>query len=291
MTAQTPTKPPAVGGPRMAPSAFSIESILATGKERKHYQQQQNQHQSQKASLVSTALDSQTACNARLLSCAAPDNSVVTFPYASLCLAAEAEQRLSSGATSLAASASQQQQQQHQPTADPSPTLFYALSAMCGGGLGVTGGPGGIMADCVIAGKGLAGRRPRRAGVERKPRQAYSAKQLERLEAEFKVDKYLSVSKRMELSATLNLTEVQIKTWFQNRRTKWKKQMTARVKIAERSGLWPSVELTGPYGSLQQTFLCPLLAGDSEEVGECRTEDSDNDEDEGERQDINVDEE
>ncbi|KAL3201941.1 hypothetical protein MRX96_012211 [Rhipicephalus microplus] len=50
-----------------------------------------------------------------------------------------------------------------------------------------------------------SGRRPRKPGVERKPRQAYSAKQLERLEAEFKVDKYLSVSKRMELSATLNL--------------------------------------------------------------------------------------
>ncbi|KAI8424417.1 hypothetical protein MSG28_002920 [Choristoneura fumiferana] len=69
-------------------------------------------------------------------------------------------------------------------------------------------------------------RRPRRAGPERKPRQAYSAKQLERLEAEFKLDKYLSVSKRMELSKALGLTEVQIKTWFQNRRTKWKKQLT-----------------------------------------------------------------
>lgn len=47
----------------------------------------------------------------------------------------------------------------------------------------------------------------------------------------FQVDKYLSVSKRMELSKALNLTEVQIKTWFQNRRTKWKKQMTTRYKL------------------------------------------------------------
>ncbi|KOB68524.1 Uncharacterized protein OBRU01_18217, partial [Operophtera brumata] len=78
-----------------------------------------------------------------------------------------------------------------------------------------------------------------RAGPERKPRQAYSAKQLERLEAEFKLDKYLSVSKRMELSKALGLTEVQIKTWFQNRRTKWKKQLTSRLKIAQRQGLFP----------------------------------------------------
>ncbi|XP_039749919.1 homeobox protein LOX2-like [Pararge aegeria] len=81
-------------------------------------------------------------------------------------------------------------------------------------------------------------RRPRRSGPERKPRQAYSAKQLERLESEFKLDKYLSVSKRMELSKALGLTEVQIKTWFQNRRTKWKKQLTSRIKIAQRQGLF-----------------------------------------------------
>ncbi|XP_064469375.1 brain-specific homeobox protein homolog isoform X2 [Ornithodoros turicata] len=100
-----------------------------------------------------------------------------------------------------------------------------------------------------------SGRRPRKPGVERKPRQAYSAKQLERLESEFKVDKYLSVSKRMELSSALNLTEVQIKTWFQNRRTKWKKQMTARMKLAQRQGLWPPHYLAS--GPTFNPFLGP----------------------------------
>ncbi|XP_040076664.1 homeobox protein DLX-4-like [Ixodes scapularis] len=107
-----------------------------------------------------------------------------------------------------------------------------------------------------------SGRRPRKPGVERKPRQAYSVKQLERLEAEFKVDKYLSVSKRMELSATLNLTEVQIKTWFQNRRTKWKKQMTARMKLAQRQGLWSPHYLSpshafGPFLGPPGFFAAP----------------------------------
>lgn len=84
----------------------------------------------------------------------------------------------------------------------------------------------------------LLGKRSRKPGIDRKPRQAYSVKQLEKLENEFKQDKYLSVSKRMELSKTLNLTEVQIKTWFQNRRTKWKKQLTSRLKIAQRQGIY-----------------------------------------------------
>ncbi|KAG8179826.1 hypothetical protein JTE90_020809 [Oedothorax gibbosus] len=116
-----------------------------------------------------------------------------------------------------------------------------------------------------------SGRRPRKPGVERKPRQAYSAKQLERLEAEFKVDKYLSVSKRMELSAALNLTEVQIKTWFQNRRTKWKKQLTARMKIAQRQGLWPahylpSAHAFAPFLSTSYCQLSSAALGDSLDI-------------------------
>lgn len=106
-----------------------------------------------------------------------------------------------------------------------------------------------------------SGKRFRKPGVDRKPRQAYSAKQLERLENEFKQDKYLSVSKRMELSKCLNLTEVQIKTWFQNRRTKWKKQLTSRLKIAQRQGIYTSPYLTPgipPYSLFPPYYTTPL---------------------------------
>lgn len=92
-------------------------------------------------------------------------------------------------------------------------------------------------------------KRARKPGVDRKPRQAYSAKQLEKLEAEFKHDKYLSVNKRMELSKVLNLTEIQIKTWFQNRRTKWKKQLTSRLKIAQRQGMYANAYLSTMFPS------------------------------------------
>lgn len=119
------------------------------------------------------------------------------------------------------------------------------------------------------------GKRSRKQGIDRKPRQAYSVKQLEKLENEFKQDKYLSVSKRMELSKTLNLTEVQIKTWFQNRRTKWKKQLTARLKIAQRQSIYATGPLTTAnypgvgtlgtasfplFGSYYPSSLCMLAA-------------------------------
>ena len=61
---------------------------------------------------------------------------------------------------------------------------------------------------------GLRNRRARKANFDRKPRQAYTSKQLERLEVEFKGDKYLTVSKRVHLAEALDLTEAQVKTWY-----------------------------------------------------------------------------
>ena len=53
---------------------------------------------------------------------------------------------------------------------------------------------------------------------QRKARTAFSDHQLQTLENNFERQKYLSVQDRMELAARLNLTDTQVKTWYQNRR-------------------------------------------------------------------------
>jgi hypothetical protein len=52
----------------------------------------------------------------------------------------------------------------------------------------------------------------------RKARTAFTDQQLNCLEKNFERQKYLSVQDRMELAARLNLSDTQVKTWYQNRR-------------------------------------------------------------------------
>ncbi|KAF8355416.1 ceh-1 [Pristionchus pacificus] len=62
----------------------------------------------------------------------------------------------------------------------------------------------------------------------RRARTAFTFEQLNTLEAKFKTSRYLSVSDRLALANSLDLSETQVKIWFQNRRTKWKKQSSGQ---------------------------------------------------------------
>ena len=78
--------------------------------------------------------------------------------------------------------------------------------------------------DIDIEGDGDCQDQANKGSKPRRARTAFTYEQLVALENKFKGTRYLSVCERLNLALSLNLTETQIKIWFQNRRTKWKKQ-------------------------------------------------------------------
>nr|BAO57706.1 transcription factor dlx [Peronella japonica] len=57
----------------------------------------------------------------------------------------------------------------------------------------------------------------------RKPRTIYTSLQLQQLNQRFHQTQYLALPERADLAASLGLTQTQVKIWFQNRRSKYKK--------------------------------------------------------------------
>ncbi|EHB04351.1 Ventral anterior homeobox 2 [Heterocephalus glaber] len=72
----------------------------------------------------------------------------------------------------------------------------------------------------IVLPKGLDLDRPKRT------RTSFTAEQLYRLEMEFQHCQYVVGHERTELARQLNLSETQVKVWFQNRRTKQKKDQS-----------------------------------------------------------------
>ncbi|KAM4668357.1 homeobox protein VENTX [Amazona ochrocephala] len=97
-------------------------------------------------------------------------------------------------------------------------------------------------------------------GRQRRARTAFTSEQVCRLEKTFQRQKYLGASERRKLAAALQLSEIQIKTWFQNRRMKLKRQ----IQDNQHSLVAPAPLYSFPPGTspalFQDGFCYPFAA-------------------------------
>ncbi|XP_055715488.1 homeobox protein ceh-1 [Phlebotomus papatasi] len=102
---------------------------------------------------------------------------------------------------------------------------------------------------------GKVGRKPRRR------RTAFTHAQLAFLERKFRCQKYLSVADRSDVADSLNLSETQVKTWYQNRRTKWKRQNQLRLEQLRHQASMEK-DLIGSESQLAQPSIscCPTTS-------------------------------
>ncbi|KAB5577204.1 hypothetical protein PHYPO_G00207240 [Pangasianodon hypophthalmus] len=75
-------------------------------------------------------------------------------------------------------------------------------------------------------------KRKKSQAENKRPRTAFTAEQLQRLKAEFQLNRYITEQRRQTLAHELNLNESQIKIWFQNKRAKIKKASGYKNSLA-----------------------------------------------------------
>ncbi|CAD6237474.1 GSCOCG00002331001-RA-CDS [Cotesia congregata] len=71
-------------------------------------------------------------------------------------------------------------------------------------------------------------------GKKKHTRPTFSGQQIFALEKTFEQTKYLAGPERAKLAYALGMSESQVKVWFQNRRTKWRKKHAAEMATAKR---------------------------------------------------------
>ncbi|XP_030060667.1 homeobox protein vent1 [Microcaecilia unicolor] len=97
--------------------------------------------------------------------------------------------------------------------------------------------------------KGREGGETPRCELQRRMRTAFTSHQIGKLEKTFERQRYLEASERKKLAASLQLSEIQVKTWFQNRRMKLKRQIQD-----QRHTFFPAPPFPGLYSYEQGLF-------------------------------------
>lgn len=106
---------------------------------------------------------------------------------------------------------------------------------------------------------------------KKKPRTSFTRLQICELEKRFHRQKYLASAERAALAKALKMTDAQVKTWFQNRRTKWRwafvvlhshvmHSFSSQLSILFLKQLTPWGQLGQSHNAFHKRFVRPVNA-------------------------------